>query len=313
MTQVPWKLVVHGGSGIIERDRTTPEQLTPAKLKTLADRTAAGLRAQGRTSVTLYADASVFPAPTNATGWKSSYISGKEVQHVRGLTLAGYRGSNGSIAAANTFAAHLKKAGVNTRVGGAGVTPRQSTQLGESWSRPVSSLVSTMLSVSNNDYAEYLLRIAALESGRYPTWANSLAHQRSTLAAAGIPLSGYVNRDGSGLSRSNRMPVRTLVTTVDRMWDDPQMRRVAFAYGAMPRSGQTGTLRTRYKATAQRCAVGKVLAKTGTLGDAVALAGIAQGTDGRTRAFAFIQNGNTRTSSVRGAVDTLATATVGCR
>jgi beta-aspartyl-peptidase (threonine type) len=26
MTQIPWKLVVHGGSGIIERDRTTPEQ-----------------------------------------------------------------------------------------------------------------------------------------------------------------------------------------------------------------------------------------------------------------------------------------------
>lgn len=287
--------------------------LTSAKLKTLADRTAWELKSQGRNSVTLYADASVFPAPTNATGWKSSYISGNQVQPIRGLTLAGYRGANGTTAAAKTFAAHLKTAGVTARIGGAGVTPGTAKELSASWSQPMSTLVGHMLSVSDNDYAEYLLRIAALESGTRPTWTNSLAHQRAVLAAAGIPLAGYVNKDGSGLSRADRMPVRTLVTTVDRLWDDPTTRSVAFAYGAMPRSGQTGTLRSRYTAPTQRCARGKVMAKTGTLGDAVALAGIAQGVDGRNRAFAFIQNGSRSTKQTRSAVDTLATAVVGCR
>lgn len=287
--------------------------LTSAKLKTLAARTAAQLKAQGRTSITLYADASVFPAPTNATGWKSSYISGGEVQPIRGLTLAGYRGANGTTAAAKTFATHLKSAGITAKVAGAGITPPQARELGASWSPTVSALVGRMLSVSDNDYAEYMLRIAALESGKRPTWTNSLAHQREVLARAGIPLKGYVNKDGSGLSRSNRMPVNTLVSTVDHLWDDPSMRQVAFAYGAMPRAGQTGTLRSRYKSAAQRCATGKVMAKTGTLGDAVALAGVVRGSDGRTRAFAFIQNGNRKTSSVRNSIDTLATATVGCR
>ena len=49
------------------------------------------------------------------------------------------------------------------------------------------------------------------------------------------------------------------------------------------------------------------------LGDVVGLAGVAKGADGRDRVFAFLENGNTKTASVRNAVDTLATATVGCR
>ncbi|WP_040159265.1 D-alanyl-D-alanine carboxypeptidase/D-alanyl-D-alanine-endopeptidase [Mobilicoccus massiliensis] len=287
--------------------------LTASKLSTLAQRTAASLRAQGLRSVTLYADATVFPAPTSATGWKRSYV-GSEVQPVRGLTLAHHRGgANGTTAAASSFAASLKKAGISARYAGAAATSKGANELSASWSAPVSSLVAHMLSVSDNDYAEYLLRVAALEAGLRPTWTNSLAHQRAVLSRAGVPLTGYVNKDGSGLSRSNRMPVRALVAAVDHMWDDPAMRQVTFAYGAMPRSGQTGTLRSRFKAAGQRCAVGKVMAKTGTLGDAVALAGVARGSDGRIRAFAFIQNGNTRTASVRSAVDTMATAVVGCR
>ncbi|GAB49949.1 D-alanyl-D-alanine carboxypeptidase/D-alanyl-D-alanine-endopeptidase [Mobilicoccus pelagius] len=286
--------------------------LSSARLRTLAARTAAELKKDGRTSVTVYADASVFPAPVSATGWKRSYVPG-EVQPVRGLTLAGHRGTNGSIAAANSFAGSLHKAGVNATVGGAGVTPQSAVQVGESWSAPVSSLVGRMLAVSDNTYAEYLLRIAAKESGLRPTWTNSLTHQRAMLSRGGVPLAGYVNKDGSGLSRANRMPVRTLATTVDRLWDDPSTRRVAFAWGAMPRSGQTGTLRSRFRAPAQRCAMGRVMAKTGTLGDAVALAGVAEGVDGRRRVFAFIENGSTRTASVRSAVDTLGTAVVGCR
>ena len=88
---------------------------------------------------------------------------------------------------------------------------------------------------------------------------------------------------------------------------------VAFAWGAMPRAGQTGTLRSRFRAPGQRCAVGKVVAKTGTLGDAVGLAGIAEGVDGRRRVFAFLENGNRQTSAVRSAMDTMGTAVVGCR
>ena len=53
-------------------------------------------------------------------------------------------------------------------------------------------------------------------------------------------------------------------------------------------------------------------AKTGTLVDAVALAGIAQGADGRDRLFVFLESGLRKNTSVRLAIDTLATAVVGC-
>lgn len=287
--------------------------LTSSKLKTLAARTATDLKARGVTRVAVYGDASVFPAPTSATGWKASYLTGKEVQHVRGLTLRGYRGSNGTVTAASTFATHLKAYGVSVRTVGAGTAPAARRQISTSWSAPARDLVAQMLRVSDNDYAEYLLRLSALEAGRHPTWANSLAHQRSVLERTGVPLTGYRAYDGSGLSRSNRMPVATLVKVVDKLWDNPVARSVTFAPNSMPRAGQTGTLTSRYRVPAQKCATGRVLAKTGTLNDVVALAGVAQGADGRTRAFAFIENGRTETSSVRLAIDGLATAVVGCR
>ncbi|WP_168582486.1 D-alanyl-D-alanine carboxypeptidase/D-alanyl-D-alanine-endopeptidase [Gephyromycinifex aptenodytis] len=286
--------------------------LTSAKLKTLAARSASALKAQGVNTVTVYGDASVFPAPTSATGWKSSYLTHKEVQHVRGLTLRGYRGSNGTLAAASTFATHLKSYGVNVRTVGSATAPAARRELSASWSAPVRELLGQMLRVSDNDYAEYFLRLSALEAGRYPTWSSSLAHQRAVLTETGVPLAGYRAYDGSGLSRSNRMPVRTLSSVVDKLWDDPATRSVAFAPSSMPRAGQSGTLRARFRSTAQRCATGRVLAKTGTLGDAVALAGVAKGSDGRNRVFVFIENGRSETSAVRYAMDTLATSVVGC-
>ncbi|HEX2809099.1 MAG TPA: D-alanyl-D-alanine carboxypeptidase, partial [Kineosporiaceae bacterium] len=60
------------------------------------------------------------------------------------------------------------------------------------------------------------------------------------------------------------------------------------------------------------CARGQVQAKTGTLVDAVALAGIAQAADGRDRVFVFLDSGVRKTAAVGSAIDTLATMVVGC-
>lgn len=286
--------------------------MTKTRLASLAKRTAVALRGRGRSAINLYLDDSIFPAPTSARGWKASYLSGGEVQRVRGLTLAGYRGADGTVAAGNVFRAQLLLNGITVTTFGRGVAPAGRAALSESWSAPVRTVLASMLSASVNDYAEYLLRLSALESGKYPTWSASLAHAKSVLVANRIPTAGYAAYDGSGLSRANRMPVKTLVSTVSKMYASPGDRAIAYAWGATPRAGQTGTLRTRYKSAAQRCATGKVIAKTGTLGDAVGLAGVAQGADGRDRVFAFLQNGNRKTASVRNALDTLATATVGC-
>lgn len=286
--------------------------LTRARITSLATRTAQSLAAQGRKSINLYLDDTVFGRPTMAQGWKSSYLE-TDVQMVRGLTMAGYRGADGTVAAGNVFRTELARRGVTVRNYGRGTAPRARTTLAASWSPKVRSILASMLNYSNNDYAEYLLRLSAQRAGRTPNWAGSLAHARNVLDDNDIYIKGYIARDGSGLSRANRMPVRTLAGIVAKMHARPSDRAIAFRYGAMPRSGQTGTLRTRYKSTAQRCAIGKVWAKTGTLNDVVALAGVAKGVDGRNRIFAFLENGNRKTASVRNAVDTLATTAVGCR
>ncbi|MBK9099999.1 MAG: D-alanyl-D-alanine carboxypeptidase [Austwickia sp.] len=286
--------------------------LTATRLKSLALRTATALKAKGARTVNVYVDESVFPAPTGTPGWKASYLR-SDVQVVRGLTLAGYRGKDGAAAAGAAFAKYLTAYKVTGVYRGRGATPAETERLADSWSASVRSMVRTMLAYSVNDYAEYLLRHAARAQGMPATARNAIANQVGKLGAAGISTAGYRAYDGSGLSRSNRMPARTLAETVRALYVDPAAREVAFAWSGMPRAGQTGTLRSRFRAKTQVCAKGRVLAKTGTLNDAVSLAGIAQGSDGRDRAFVLLENGLTKASSVRLAMDSVATAVVGCR
>ncbi len=286
--------------------------LTLPRLKSLALRTATALKAKGARTVNVYVDDTVFPAPTATKGWKASYLK-TDVQLVRGLTLAGYRGADGAAAAGTYFAGYLSAYKVKGRYVGRAVTPRKSARLADSWSASVRSMVRTMLALSVNDYAEYLLRHAARAQKMRPTANNAIANQYAKLSAAGISIAGYRAYDGSGLSRANLMPTRTLAQTVRALYANDANREVAFAWSGMPRAGQSGTLRSRFRAKTQVCAQGRVLAKTGTLNDAVALAGIAQGSDGRDRAFVLIENGLTKANSVRLAMDQLATTTVGCR
>ncbi len=286
--------------------------LTASRLSALATRTAAALKAQKRTSVRVLVDATAFPAPSNAAGWKPSYVP-REVQPVRGLSLAGHNGADNDLAAGRAFRKALTANGIKVTALGRGTAPASSRELSASWSAPVGELVATTLRVSHNTYAEYLLRLSAKENGLNPTWANALTNQRRVLAANDIPTAGLVNADGSGLSRSNRMPAATLAATIQKLHEDPAKNAVAFAPHAMPRSGQTGTLRSRYAAAGQRCARGQVAAKTGTLADVVSLAGVARDATGRDLVFVLMENGRRDTAKVRVAIDQFATVLVGCR
>ncbi len=286
--------------------------LSTSGLRLLATRTAAALAARGLTRVSLAVDASILPTPSQASGWKASYRS--DVQPPQGLTLAGYRGPDGAGAARRAFVAALAARGVTVSVTSAARAPAGSAELARVTSAPIRRMLATMLSTSNNDYAEFLLRHAARAGGATPSWRYAAAYETRLLARAGVPTRGLRIADGSGLSRSDRVPAATLAAVIRLLWNTPADAAVVFAWGALPRSGQTGTLAKRYRTSAHACARGKVLAKTGTLADAVALAGVAQSVDGTDRVFVFLENGRVGVnSSVRYAVDTLATTVVGCR
>ena len=285
--------------------------LTSARLKTVANTAASALKTQGITVVDVFADDSLFPAPTNATGWKADWVP-KEVAPVRALVVDQVNVMDTSMAGAQVFAAQLEAAGVSVRYVRRGVVEGGSTVLGSTTSPTIGSMVQVMLNVSHNDYAESLYRLAALKRGYAADWAGAKANALNVLGRYGVYRTGLSFYDGSGLSRSDRMPVTTALYLLKRMRLQADVNPVVFASTGMPVAGVSGTLEDRFVTAPTSCAKGIVRAKTGTLDDVVTLSGIAQGKDGRERLFSILVNANTATTSARTAVDALAATATGC-
>jgi D-alanyl-D-alanine carboxypeptidase/D-alanyl-D-alanine-endopeptidase (penicillin-binding protein 4) len=138
-----------------------------------------------------------------------------------------------------------------------------------------------------------------------------------TLAGLGVPLDGVRIIDGSGLSLEGRLTAPALTAALAAAID-PRHPELAGLRGWLPVAGRTGTLRAGYKRFASRparCAAGLIQAKTGTVADAIALAGYATGADGQAKVFVSIVNSRpTRYSRVqtRIAVDRAAASVTGC-
>jgi D-alanyl-D-alanine carboxypeptidase/D-alanyl-D-alanine-endopeptidase (penicillin-binding protein 4) len=122
-----------------------------------------------------------------------------------------------------------------------------------------------------------------------------------------------VIRDGSGLSRANRLQPRTLteVLRLDASADHPALREVATG---MPVAGFSGSLEFRFDtgATAGR---GRVQAKTGTLTGVHGLAGIATDLDDNVMGFVAIADRvpNAQQLYARLTIDKVAAALGACR
>jgi len=106
---------------------------------------------------------------------------------------------------------------------------------------------------------------------------------RKALADVGVPLAGVRVVDGSGLSRSDRVTARELVSLLAVIAKEPQVREIVTE--ALPVAGRTGTLSHRLESLP---AGGLVRAKTGTTDIASALSGYV----GRRYAFVVVQNGH---------------------
>ncbi len=169
-------------------------------------------------------------------------------------------------------------------------------------SPPLGELVSSMMKVSQNQYAEILLRTLgtvglprrsgdAAEAGA--TSAAGARKAREVLQRWNIPDDSVVIADGSGLSRYNYVTSDALVRILQVMRADAR-HASAFAE-SLPVAGRDGTLARRLAGTA---AAGKVRAKTGTVDNVRAIAGYVETADGDTLVFSMIANNFTVASSV---------------
>ncbi|KRE54593.1 D-alanyl-D-alanine carboxypeptidase/D-alanyl-D-alanine-endopeptidase [Phycicoccus sp. Soil748] len=285
--------------------------LTSARLKTMASTVASTYKAQGITAVKVFVDDSLFPAPTNATGWKAEWVP-SEVAPVRALVVDQVNVMDTSVNAGYVLANQLRSYGLTVNGVGRAVVETGSTTVAGSTSPSVGSMVQAMLNVSQNDYAEALFRLAALKRGFAGDWTGARANALQVLQRYGVYTKGLVFYDGSGLSRSDRMPVTTALYLVKKMRTQPDVNSVVFASPGMPVAGVSGTLENRFTTAPTSCARSIVRAKTGSLDDVVTLSGIAQGKDGRERLFSLLVNANTATAGARAAVDALTATATGC-
>ncbi len=155
-------------------------------------------------------------------------------------------------------------------------------------SPPLGQLATSMMRVSQNQYAETLLKAAG---GRDKI--------QGVLKSWDIASDSYVIADGSGLSRYNYVTSEALVRILQRLRADA--KHAAAFTNTLPVTGRDGALSRRLAGTA---ADGKVWAKTGTVDNVRAIAGYVETADGETLVFSIIANNFTvSTSAIDAAAD----------
>jgi D-alanyl-D-alanine carboxypeptidase/D-alanyl-D-alanine-endopeptidase (penicillin-binding protein 4) len=160
-------------------------------------------------------------------------------------------------------------------------------------SAPLRQIAASMMRVSQNQYAETLLRALGATGAIGATGALGAQKARAVLKTWDIAGDSYVIADGSGLSRYNYVTSDALVRILARMRADAT-HAAPFAE-TLPVAGRDGTLSNRLAGSA---AAGKVRAKTGTVDNVRAIAGYVETASGDTLLFSMIANNFTGPTSV---------------
>lgn len=311
------KLVLKGGGDpyLLIKMPKKPDRAFRADLTTLASSTAAALKRDGVSKVSLGFDASLFTGPPASAGWEPTYISANIVTPVSALwadqgEANGVRSGNPAASAAKIFARLLTARGVEV-VGDpvAATAPADAKAVASIESATVGQIVEAMVRTSDNQAAEVLLRHVAIATDRPATFDGGAQAVEDVLKQASIDTTGLRLRDGSGLSRDNRISPTTLAQTV--------MAAIAglptsALLADLPVAGFSGTLAERFSRS--KDAYGLVRAKTGTLTGVHSLAGYALEAGGLPVIFALMSDGTPEIDlvSAEAALDRVAAALAAC-
>ena len=289
--------VVLRGAGDATLTETADTAAYPqvATLKELAESTAEALEGEGMDSVSLGYDDSHFTGSDTGPGWKPTYITEGSTAAAHALLLDGgrvdpdvsTREQDPPRAAADAFATQLEEAGIEVE-GDPSEGEASGEVLAEIESAPVSDLVEFMMLASDNNMAESLGRLAALELGEEPDFAGAAAATHQVLDDLGVE--GVELSDNSGLSPENRITPRALVEMV-QLAGDPEHPDLDAAVTGLPTAHATGTLAGRYSEYSDsHGGAGLVRGKTGTLDGVSSLAGTVHDQEGNVFVYAFVAN-----------------------
>lgn len=285
-------LLVAGGFPI---DDDAPDTAATTALDALADAVVetgiTSIRGAVVGDATRYDDQ--FVNPTWSTGVAyvdAGPIGGLVVNDGRTVGRSGRQTDPGE-AAAREFARLLRERGVSVSNGWeAGVVEPGTPVLASIESAPLSIIVADMMTRSDNDTAEMLVKEIGVVGAGTGTTPAGLEVLDSTVRSWGVPMENVVLADGSGLSANNRLTCDTLVGVLDHLADTPSVEGLAVA-------GRSGTLIDEFLGSAVE---GRLVAKTGTLTnppadadppEVKALAGSLEAANGDLLEFALVLNG----------------------
>lgn len=242
----------------------------------------------------IVADENFFDTKRMGPGWKPSYYKEEcpplsALIVARGEQTSGHIVDDPALMTAKAFRSALEKAGVDVLRGVSKAKVKgTAARLADVHSPKIMSIVKAMNLDSDNFYAEMLLKELGALHGTRGSSAAGAAVVRRVLKDRGVPLAGVQVKDGSGLSRLDRWPARSIASLLRSAWADTRISSIF--YSSLPTAGVNGTLADRMEYAPARS---RVHAKTGTTAVASALSGYVK----KKFVFSILQNGSPISSS----------------
>ncbi len=193
---------------------------------------------------------------------------------------------NPPVHSAAVFAELLAERGVTVAgPAGSAVAPANVVELGAVDSPPLRDLLTHVNSFSSNIGAELILKRLGLETTGQGTTAAGASAVTNYLIDQGIPMTDVQIFDGSGLAETNRVTCDALASILTSGSPDDELGQ------SLSIGGNRGSLANRF---VDSPADGRVMAKTGTLRQVLALTGYVAsgvaGNDDEFVSFAYIVN-----------------------
>jgi D-alanyl-D-alanine carboxypeptidase/D-alanyl-D-alanine-endopeptidase (penicillin-binding protein 4) len=151
-------------------------------------------------------------------------------------------------------------------------------------SPPLSTLAMRLMKISQNQYAETLLKTVGAAPGVVPSVAAGRTAAQAIFERWGVKADALIQHDGSGLSRYDFVTPEALVAILTHIDRDPRLKEPFRT--SLPIAGGEG-LSSRMKGTP---AEGNVRAKTGSMTGVRGLSGYVTAADGEPLVFSILAN-----------------------
>jgi D-alanyl-D-alanine carboxypeptidase/D-alanyl-D-alanine-endopeptidase (penicillin-binding protein 4) len=190
-----------------------------------------------------------------------------------------------------------------------GIATSGATKIAEVKSAKLPTLISYMISASDNTLAEFLARHVAISQGLPANLESIQGGFQKALATMGLDWSGVVIKDGSGESKFDVVTPALFNDLMAKVLaGDANLKSIVKGF---PVAGKSGTLVGRFTG-ANAEARGHVFAKTGSIFHAYALVGYMNAKDGSKLAFSFFGSGPATSVATRTSLDTVTAAVYAC-